>query len=65
MIPIVGLRYADTRDTISESRYILCWGSNPAVTMHAYFKDYSRAQYNGARMIVIDPRFSETDLTQQ
>ncbi len=26
MMPMVGLRYADTRDTIeAESRYILCW----------------------------------------
>ncbi|EBX9237736.1 putative dimethyl sulphoxide reductase [Salmonella enterica] len=60
MIPMVGLRYADTRDTIAESRYILCWGNNPAVTMHAYFKHYSQAQRNGARLVVIDPRFNET-----
>lgn len=25
MMPMVGLRYADTRDTIEDSRYILCW----------------------------------------
>lgn len=55
MMPMVGLRYADTRDTIAESRYILCWGNNPAVTMHAYFKHYSQAQRNGARLVVIDP----------
>ncbi len=60
MMPMVGLRYADTRDTIAESRYILCWGNNPAVTMHAYFKHYSQAQRNGARLVVIDPRFNET-----
>ncbi|RDT56521.1 DMSO reductase [Escherichia coli] len=60
MMPMVGMRYADTRDTIADSRYILCWGNNPAVTMHAYFKDYSQAQRNGARMVVIDPRFNET-----
>lgn len=60
MIPMLGLRYADTRDTIADSRYILCWGNNPAVTMHAYFKNYSQAQRNGARMVVIDPRFNET-----
>lgn len=60
MMPMVGLRYADTRDTIADSRYILCWGNNPAVTMHAYFKNYSQAQRNGARLVVIDPRFNET-----
>jgi hypothetical protein len=26
MIPMLGLRYADMRDTIADSRYILCWG---------------------------------------
>lgn len=60
MIPMVGIRYADTRDTIADSRYILCWGNNPAVTMHAYFKEYTKAQRNGARIVVIDPRFNET-----
>lgn len=60
MIPMLGLRYADTRDTIADSRYILCWGNNPAVTMQAYFKNYNQARKNGARLVVIDPRFSET-----
>lgn len=60
MIPMLGLRYADTRDTIADSRYILCWGNNPAVTMHAYWKNYVQAQKNGARIVVIDPRFNET-----
>ncbi len=60
MIPMLGLRYADTRDTIKDSRYLLCWGNNPAVTMQAYFKEYLAAQRNGARIVVIDPRYSET-----
>lgn len=60
MEPMVGGRYIDTRDTISDSKYIICWGNNPAVTMQAYFKEYEEALNNGARMIVIDPRFSET-----
>lgn len=60
MMPIVGLRYADTRDTIAQSQYIICWGNNPAVTMQAYFKEYLAAKKNGARLIVIDPRFTET-----
>ncbi|MEK4146319.1 molybdopterin-dependent oxidoreductase [Robertmurraya sp. FSL W8-0741] len=60
MNPIVGFRYVDTRDTIRDSQYIICWGNNPAVTMQAYFKEYEEAMKNGARLIVIDPRFSET-----
>ncbi|WP_313071976.1 molybdopterin-containing oxidoreductase family protein [Atlantibacter hermannii] len=60
MTPMLGLRYADTRDTIKDSRFILCWGNNPAVTMHAYWKNYAEAQKNGTRIVVIDPRFNET-----
>lgn len=60
MNPMVGDRYVDTRDTIRDSKYIICWGNNPAVTMQAYFKEYEEAMKNGARMVVIDPRFSET-----
>lgn len=60
MEPMVGGRYIDTRDTIRDSKYIICWGNNPAVTMQAYFKEYEEAMKNGARMVVIDPRFSET-----
>lgn len=60
MNPMVGFRYVDTRDTIRDSKYILCWGNNPAVTMQAYFKEYEEAIKNGARLVVIDPRFSET-----
>jgi anaerobic selenocysteine-containing dehydrogenase len=60
MIPMLGLRYADMRDTLADSHYILCWGNNPAVTMQAYFKEYIKAQKQGARLVVIDPRFNET-----
>lgn len=60
MNPIVGFRYVDTRDTIRDSKYIICWGNNPAVTMQAYFKEYEAAMKNGAKLVVIDPRFSET-----
>ncbi len=60
MEPIVGFRYIDTRDTIKDSKYLLCWGNNPAVTMQAYFKEYEKAMDEGARLVVLDPRFSET-----
>lgn len=60
MNPMVGFRYVDTRDTIQDSRYLLIWGNNPAVTMQGYFKEYETAQSRGARMVVVDPRFHET-----
>ena len=60
MIPMVGFRYVDTRDTIEDSKYIICWGNNPLVTMQAYWPRYLEAQKRGAKIVVIDPRKSET-----
>lgn len=60
MNDMVGLRYVDTRDTIADSKYILCWGNNPIVTMQAYWPRYLQAKARGAKLIVIDPRRSET-----
>ncbi len=60
MTPIFGSRYEDTRDSIRDSRYLLAWGNNPAVTMQSYFKWYQEAQAKGAKMVTVDPRFSET-----
>ena len=59
MVPMLGFR-TDTRDTISESRYILCWGNNPLITMQAYWHLYLKAKERGAKLVVIDPRMSET-----
>ncbi len=60
MTPMLGTRYEDTRDTIPDSDYLLCWGNNPVVTMQSYFKDYEEAMSKGAKLVVIDPRFNET-----
>lgn len=60
MNDMVGLRYVDTRDTIADSAYILCWGNNPLVTMQAYWPRYLEARARGAKIVVIDPRRSET-----
>lgn len=57
---VFGSRYEDTRDTIRDSKYIIVWGTNPVVTMQSYMKWYAEAQAKGARMITVDPRFSET-----
>lgn len=60
MMPMVGKRYVDTRDTIDQAKYIICWGNNPLVTMQAYWHYYLKAKENGAKIVVIDPRKNET-----
>jgi anaerobic selenocysteine-containing dehydrogenase len=60
MNPIVGLRYADTRDTIPDAKLIIAWGNNPLVTQQAYWPRYLKMLENGGKLIVIDPRKSET-----
>ncbi len=60
MNPIVGLRYVDTRDSIKDAKCIIAWGNNPLVTMQAYWPNYLEAKKNGAVLVVIDPRKSET-----
>lgn len=60
MLPITGTRGVEARDTIKDSTYLLCWGNNPAVTMHAFNKFYYEAQEKGGKVVVIDPRYSET-----
>lgn len=60
MMPMVGMRYVDTRDTIDQARYIICWGTNSLVTMQAYWHLFLKAKERGAKLVVIDPRKSET-----
>lgn len=60
MVPMFGKRYVDTRDTIADAKLIVAWGTNPMVSMQAYWKRYLAAKEKGAKLIVIDPRRSET-----
>ncbi len=60
MVPMFGKRYVDTRDTIADANLIIAWGTNPLVSMQAYWKRYLEAKAKGAKLIVIDPRRSET-----
>jgi anaerobic selenocysteine-containing dehydrogenase len=60
MNPMLGDRYYEFRDTLDQSRYIICWGNNPAVTNQGYYKKITAAVEAGAKLVVIDPRFSET-----
>ncbi len=55
-----GERGVDTRDTIRDSKCIVCWGNNPADTTNTYWKFVADAKTAGAKLIVIDPRFSKS-----
>lgn len=57
---VLGARSIDTRDTIRDSKCIVNWGNNPAITTSTYWKFFIEAKLAGAKMITIDPRFSET-----
>jgi len=57
---MMGDRYYEFRDTLDQSRYIICWGNNPAVTNQGYYKKITAAVEAGAKLVVIDPRYSET-----
>ncbi|MEW6142475.1 MAG: molybdopterin-dependent oxidoreductase [Chloroflexota bacterium] len=56
------LATAHSRDDILNSRLILMWGWNPAVSLHGVnTKVYlARAKEAGARIISIDPRYNDT-----
>lgn len=60
MTAITGIRSRETRDTIKDSTYLLCWGNNPAVTMQAFYKFFEQAKDKGGKVVVIDPIYSET-----
>lgn len=57
---MMGGRYFEFRDTLDQSRYIICWGNNPVVTNQGYYKKITAAVEAGAKLVVIDPRYSET-----
>lgn len=55
-----GQRSVDNRDAIWDAKYILSWGNNPTNTMQSYWARYKHAMENGARLVTIDPVFTET-----
>ena len=58
---IFGGNRSEFRDEWIHSRYFIAWGNNPAVTNVGYFKNILDARdKNGAKLVVIDPRRSET-----
>ena len=58
---IFGGNRSEFRDEWVHSRFFIAWGNNPAVTNGGYFKNILDArEKNGAKLVVIDPRLSET-----
>lgn len=57
---VLGGRSKNIRDTVPQTKYMLCWGTNAAITNQSYYKRILEAQNNGAKIVTIDPRFSET-----
>lgn len=51
----IGGRLAPTPETLTQSKLILIWGSNPASTAPHIMPFLRQAQRQGARVIVIDP----------
>lgn len=39
---------------------IIVWGYNPAATLHQHMREIVQARRGGARVVVIDPRFTDT-----
>ncbi|MGI6551624.1 MAG: molybdopterin-dependent oxidoreductase [Bacillota bacterium] len=51
-----------SRDTLVDAKLIILWGFNPAETVHGTNTTYylRRAKEAGAKIIVVDPRYSDT-----
>ena len=43
-----------------DPQFIIIWGYNPAVTVYHYMREIVQAKKRGARVVVIDPRFTDT-----
>jgi len=45
---------------IEDPKLSIAWGYNPALTVHTYMRKITSAKKKGGKLVVIDPRFSET-----
>lgn len=43
-----------------DPQLIIVWGYNPSVTVYHYMREIVQARKKGARVVVIDPRFTDT-----
>lgn len=56
----LGMNYSAVPEDMSKSKLIVIWGANPAVTNVHQMKFIYEARNNGAKLVVIDPIFTET-----
>jgi anaerobic selenocysteine-containing dehydrogenase len=56
----LGGSFGSDPEDIPNARLILIWGYNPAATNPHFIPFLQRAKRNGARVVVIDPRTTET-----
>lgn len=54
-----GYRTAEI-EAMAYTKFMICWGHNPAVTYIPHWRLIAEAREKGARLVTIDPRFSET-----
>lgn len=56
----LGVRRSQPYADVAHSRLVLIWGHNPASTAPHFMPHLKKAQRNGTRVIVIDPRRTRT-----
>ncbi|MDM8531296.1 molybdopterin oxidoreductase family protein [Anaerolineales bacterium HSG25] len=56
----IGARHAPRYQDVADSRLVIIWGNNPVSTAPHFMPHLKKAQRNGCRVIVIDPRCTRT-----
>jgi anaerobic selenocysteine-containing dehydrogenase len=56
----LGIRHSPAYEHVTHSRLIIIWGHNPVSTAPHFMPFLRRAQRNGCRIVVIDPRRTRT-----
>lgn len=56
----LGVRHSQPYADVAHSRLVLIWGHNPASTAPHFMPYLKKAQRNGCRVVVIDPRRTRT-----
>lgn len=56
----IGGRYSQPYQNVSHSKLVIIWGHNPVSTSPHFMPHLTKAQRNGTKVIVIDPRRTRT-----
>ena len=56
----LGARWSPAYEDVAHSRLVIIWGHNPVTTAPHFMPHLKKAQRNGCRLIVIDPRATRT-----